>query len=61
MKNFHRSATNRVFAGVIGGLAERFDWNVGVARSLFLVLSVTPVFPGLIVYLILWMVMGDPV
>lgn len=60
MKKFHRSATNRVFAGVIGGLAEQYDWNVGVARLLFIVLTLMPVFPGIIVYLILWMVMGDP-
>ncbi|WP_367294848.1 PspC domain-containing protein [Levilactobacillus yonginensis] len=61
MKNIHRSRSNQVFAGVIGGLAEHFDWNVGVARLLFVVLTITPVFPGLIVYLILWMIMGDPV
>jgi len=60
MKNIHRSASNRVFAGVIGGLAEHFDWNVGIALVLFVVLAITPAFPGIIAYLILWMIMGDP-
>ncbi|MFD1548365.1 PspC domain-containing protein [Levilactobacillus fuyuanensis] len=59
MKNIHRSTNNRVFAGVIGGIADHFDWNPGIARLIFFLLSLTP-FPGIIVYLILWMVMGDP-
>ncbi|MGO3118780.1 MAG: PspC domain-containing protein, partial [Levilactobacillus brevis] len=27
MKKIHRSATDRVFAGVLGGLAAEFNWN----------------------------------
>lgn len=60
MKKIHRSRNNAVFAGVIGGLAEYFDWNVNVARVLFVVLAITPAFPGIIAYLILWMIMGNP-
>ncbi|CAJ1224742.1 PspC domain-containing protein [Lactiplantibacillus xiangfangensis] len=59
--NIHRSAHDRVFAGVVGGLAEHFNWNANVARLLFVVLSITPVFPGIIVYLILWLLMKDPI
>jgi len=59
--DIHRSAHNSVIAGVIGGLAEHFNWNANVARILFIVLSVTPVFPGIIVYLILWLLMKDPI
>lgn len=60
MKKIHRSRNNAVLAGVIGGLAEHFDWNVNVARVLFVVLAITPAFPGIIAYLILWMIMGNP-
>ncbi|NLR10077.1 MULTISPECIES: PspC domain-containing protein [Lactobacillaceae] len=60
MKSIHRSRNNRVFAGVIGGIAEHFDWNSNIARVIFVLLAITPVFPGLIAYLILWMIMGDP-
>lgn len=60
MKNIHRSMSNQVFAGVIGGIADHFDWNPGIARLIFFLLAITPIFPGIIVYLILWMVMGDP-
>ena len=26
--DIHRSATDRVIAGVIGGIAEHFNWNI---------------------------------
>lgn len=58
--NIHRSATDRVFGGVLGGIAEHFDWNANVTRVLYVILTVTPMFPGLIVYLILWLLMKDP-
>ncbi|CAJ1227505.1 PspC domain-containing protein [Levilactobacillus zymae] len=60
MKNIHRSLNNRVIAGVIGGLAEHWGWNPTLARIIFVLLAITPAFPGLIAYLILWMIMGDP-
>lgn len=59
MKKIHRSSSDRVFAGVIGGLARYFDWNVTLARVIFVLLAITPL-PGILAYLILWMVMGDP-
>ncbi|HJE86237.1 PspC domain-containing protein [Levilactobacillus brevis] len=60
MKSIHRSRYDRVFAGVIGGIADHFDWNANIARVIFVLLAITPMFPGLIAYLILWMIMGDP-
>lgn len=53
MKNIHRSLNNRVIAGVIGGLAEHWGWNPTLARIIFVLLAITPAFPGLIAYLIL--------
>ncbi|WP_047998697.1 PspC domain-containing protein [Lactiplantibacillus herbarum] len=58
--NIRRSASNRVFAGVLGGLAEHYNWNANVTRLLFIVLAVTPMFPGIIAYLVLWLLMKDP-
>lgn len=40
--NIYRSATNKVFAGVIGGLAEHYQWNPTLARVIFVVLAFTP-------------------
>ncbi|MFH5811706.1 PspC domain-containing protein [Companilactobacillus sp. FL22-1] len=54
-----RSKSNYVIAGVIGGLAEHFQWNPTVARVLWLILSLTP-FPGIIGYLVLWLLMESP-
>ena len=55
-----RSRTNRMLAGVCGGLAEWLGWDPTVVRALYVVLSVlSAAFPGLIVYLILWFVMPE--
>ncbi len=57
---FTRSTTDRVLAGVMGGIASRFDWNSTLVRVLFVILSIASVaFPGIIVYLILWLVMPE--
>lgn len=59
MKRIHSSADDRVIAGVVGGLSRYFDWNVTLCRVIFIILALTPL-PGILAYLILWMVMGDP-
>ncbi|BDZ29637.1 PspC domain-containing protein [Lactiplantibacillus sp. WILCCON 0030] len=59
--NIHRSRHDRVIAGVIGGIAEHFDWNTNLARLIFVILAITPMFPGIIAYLILWLIMKDPI
>lgn len=53
-----RSKTNRVFAGVLGGLAEKYDWNPTLLRVVWVLLTLTP-FPGVIIYLILWLLMEN--
>jgi phage shock protein PspC (stress-responsive transcriptional regulator) len=53
-----RSRRNRVLAGVCGGLAEWLGWDVTLVRILYVVVSVVSVaFPGILVYLVLWLVM----
>ncbi|MDO4679752.1 MAG: PspC domain-containing protein [Aerococcus sp.] len=41
MKQFTRSSTNRVFAGVCGGLGEYFHIDPRIIRLIFLLLLVT--------------------
>ncbi|MHC4844114.1 MAG: PspC domain-containing protein, partial [Planctomycetota bacterium] len=54
----HRSTSNRIIAGVCGGFAEWLGWNPTTFRILFVIVSVLSVaFPGILVYLILWIVM----
>ncbi len=53
----YRSRRNRMIAGVCGGLAEWLGWSPGWVRLLYILISILSVaFPGIIVYIILWVV-----
>jgi phage shock protein C len=55
-----RRSNNRVIAGVCAGLAEWLGWKVDHVRIAYVVVSILSVaFPGIIVYLLLWLVMPD--
>ena len=55
-----RSRSNKMIAGVIGGLARYFGFDPTMARVLYVILSVVSVaFPGLLVYIILWIIMPE--
>lgn len=50
-----RSRRDRVVAGVVGGLANYFGLDPTLARVVYVLVSVfSAAFPGVIVYLILW-------
>ena len=56
----HRSSSNRIIAGVCGGIAEWLGWNPTTVRVLYVVVSILSVaFPGILVYLILWIAMPE--
>ena len=49
---------NKMIAGVCAGIAEYFGWEVTLFRVLFVLVSILSVaFPGILVYLVLWVVM----
>lgn len=55
-----RSKSNRLIAGVCGGLAQWLGWDPTVVRFLYVVASIfSAAFPGLLVYVILWVVMPE--
>lgn len=55
-----RSRNDRVLAGVMGGIARRFGWNSTLVRVLFVLISIlSAAFPGIVVYLILWLLMPE--
>ncbi|HEU4771004.1 MAG TPA: PspC domain-containing protein [Candidatus Udaeobacter sp.] len=55
-----RSKSDRMIAGVVGGLARYFGFDPTMARVLYVILSVVSVaFPGLLVYIILWIIMPE--
>jgi phage shock protein C len=50
-----RSRSNKMIAGVVGGLAEYFGIDPTLARVLYVVGSIVSVaFPGILVYVLLW-------
>lgn len=53
-----RSSSDRWVAGVCGGIAEYFGWDPAIVRLAYVLLSVfSAAFPGLLVYIILWLIM----
>ena len=54
----HRSSSDRILAGVCGGIAQWLGWSSTLVRILFVVVSVlSAAFPGILVYLVLWLLM----
>jgi len=53
-----RSRDNFLIAGVCGGIADFLGWSPTVVRVLFVLISVaSAAFPGILVYIILWLLM----
>ena len=59
MKKLHRSS-NRIFAGVCGGIAEYFAVDPTLIRIALVLLSLfSACFPGLLVYIIMMVLMPN--
>ncbi len=55
-----RSSSDKVIAGVCGGLANYLGWESDKIRIGYVILSVISAgFPGILIYLILWFVMPE--
>jgi phage shock protein C len=55
-----RSRSDRMIAGVCGGLAQHLGWSADRVRVAYVLLSLLSVaFPGIIVYLALWFLMPE--
>jgi phage shock protein C len=57
-RKLYRSRTERMVAGVCGGLAEYFSVDTTVIRVLFLVLTLFGG-SGLVVYVVMWILVPD--
>ena len=56
-----RRSSNKMIAGVCAGIAEYFGWEITLFRVVFVVVSILSVaFPGILVYIVLWVVMPKP-
>jgi len=53
-----RSSGDRIIAGVCGGIARWLGWSPTVVRILYVLVSIlSAAFPGVLVYLLLWLLM----
>jgi phage shock protein C len=59
-RRLYRSSTDQKFAGVCAGLADYLDTDPTVIRVVYLLLTFfTGVFPGIILYIILAIIMPE--
>lgn len=59
-KKLQRTTNNKMIAGVCGGLAKYIGWKADNLRIAYVLISLlSAAFPGLLVYLILWVVMPE--
>lgn len=59
-QKLERSLDERMFVGVLGGLADYLGWDVTILRILYVVVTLfSSVFPGVILYIILWILMPE--
>lgn len=58
-KRLYRSRTNRMWAGVAGGLGDYLNVDPTVIRLAFVMLGLLAFGTGLILYLILWVILPE--
>lgn len=59
-RTLSRSRHDRMIAGVIGGIARRFGWSSTLLRVIYVLGSiVSAAFPGILIYLILWLLIPE--
>jgi len=56
-----RKSRDKILGGVCGGIAEWLEWDPTLVRILYVIVSiVSAAFPGILVYLVLWLIMPPP-
>lgn len=56
-----KRSKDAMIAGVCGGIAEWLGWDPTIVRIGYVLLSViSAAFPGILVYIILWIIMPPP-
>lgn len=55
-KRLYRSKSDRMIAGVCGGLAEYFGIDPVIVRIIFFVLLLPGGLPGIVPYVLLWII-----
>lgn len=55
-KKLTRSMTNKMIAGVCGGIADYLSVDPTLIRLVFVILALAGIMPGLLAYIIAWIV-----
>jgi len=58
-KKLTLSLRDRMIGGVCGGLAEYFGIDATLVRAAYVLLTLTTIFSGTLLYLILWIVVPN--
>ena len=55
-----RKSSDKIIAGVCGGIAKYLGWDPAMVRILYILVSIfSAAFPGILAYIILWIIMPD--
>ncbi|MBS0431094.1 MAG: PspC domain-containing protein [Proteobacteria bacterium] len=55
-----RSRRNRMIAGVVGGMADYFGLDPSLLRIVYVLVSIfSAAFPGILVYIIMWILVPE--
>jgi phage shock protein C len=55
-----RSRSERLLGGVLGGIAQYYGWDAVLLRVVYVVVTIfTGLWPGLLIYLALWIVIPE--
>lgn len=58
--SIRRDKRNAVIGGVCAGLARHFGWSVTGTRVVYVLVSIlSAAFPGILVYLLLWLLIPE--
>jgi phage shock protein C len=56
----YRSRRERIIAGVCGGIAASLGWSAFRVRVIYVLVSILSVaFPGILVYILLWIIVPE--
>jgi phage shock protein C len=56
-----RRSKNSMIAGVCAGIAEWLKWDVTLVRVGYVLVSIlSAAFPGILIYIILWIILPPP-
>jgi phage shock protein C len=60
MKRLMRSRKDKMIAGVCGGIADYFNLDPTLVRIIYVLVSIFSIaFPGILVYIILWIIIPE--